>query len=194
MGRNPTDPINPFFGAAVQAATSTGKGSSQVKDLAGNHVAVRHVGTQCGRAKRTLSSSTQEEIDSLFNDTDFSLFEELNMEYFRNSKRPVERCSCDGGIDNGNVHDVVRVRGFTRSSIAQNVIQEFLSMGTDPSIQMKRSLFFSCWTSLRCSWSGRQAGGVMTKLIERNTAIHTKRGQHITTYADNQPDVPTPSV
>ena len=38
------------------------------------------------------------------------------------------------------------------------------------------------------------AGGLTTKLTERNTAIHTKQGQQSTTYADNQPHVLTPSV
>ena len=38
------------------------------------------------------------------------------------------------------------------------------------------------------------AGGVMTKLIELNTAVHTNKGQQITPYADNQPHVLTPSV
>ena len=72
---------------------------------------------------RTLSSSTQEEIDSPLDDMDFSLFEELNMDYFSNSKGPVERCICGDGIHKRNVHDVVHVRGFTRSPIAQNMIQ-----------------------------------------------------------------------
>ena len=61
-GKEPNRPINLFFGAAVQAATSTGKGSSQVKDLAENHHAKRRLRKQCERAKRTLSSSTQEEM------------------------------------------------------------------------------------------------------------------------------------
>ena len=40
----------------------------------------------------------------------------------------------------------------------------------------------------------KTAGGVMTKLIERNTAVHTNKGQQITPYADNQPDVLTACV
>ena len=45
------------------------------------------------------------------------------MDYFRNSKGPVERCSCDGGIDKRNVHDVVHVLEVP----AQKMIQEFFS-------------------------------------------------------------------
>merc|ERR1719159_2036658 len=62
-------------------------------ELANNHKALRRLRTQCERAKRTLSSNTQAtiEIDSLFDGIDFSCslsrarFEELNMDYFRNS-------------------------------------------------------------------------------------------------------------
>merc|ERR1711916_111422 len=90
------------------------KRKNRGKDLAGNHRAVRRLRTQCERAKRTLSSSTQAtiEIDSLFDGIDFSLslpkarFEELNMDYFRNSMGPVEKCLRDSGIDKRNVHDL----------------------------------------------------------------------------------------
>ena len=69
------------------------KRKNRGKDLAENHTAIRHVGTQCGRAKRTLSSSTHAkiEIDALLDGTDFPLtfseawFKELNMDYLRNS-------------------------------------------------------------------------------------------------------------
>ena len=54
-------------------------------------------------------------IESLFDGVDFLLsearFEELNMEYFRNSMGPAEKCLSDSGIDERNVHDVVLVGG-----------------------------------------------------------------------------------
>merc|ERR1712017_60729 len=66
------------------------KRKNRGKDLAGNQRAIRRLRTQCERAKRTLSSSTQAtiEIDSLFDGIDFSCtlsrarFEELCMDYF----------------------------------------------------------------------------------------------------------------
>merc|ERR1712125_314361 len=93
------------------------KRKNRGKDLTGNQRALRRLRTQCERAKRTLSSSTQAtiEIDSLFDGIDFSCslsrarFEELNMDYFRNSVGPVEKCMKDSGIDKRNVHEVVLV-------------------------------------------------------------------------------------
>merc|ERR1712107_855438 len=115
------------------------KRKNRGKDITGNHRAVRRLRTQCERAKRTLSSSTQAtiEIDSLFDGIDFSLslskarFEELNMDYFRNSMGPVEKCLRDSGIDKRNVHDVVLVGGSTRIPIVQKMIQEFFN-GKEP--------------------------------------------------------------
>merc|ERR1712178_323802 len=115
------------------------KRKNRGKDLAGNQRALRRLRTQCERAKRTLSSSTQAtiEIDSLFDGIDFSCslsrarFEELNMDYFRNSMGPVEKAMRDSGIDKRNVHDVVMVGGSTRIPKLQNMIQEFFN-GKEP--------------------------------------------------------------
>ena len=109
-----------FDNQIVDVSMQDSKRKNRGRDRAGNHPAVRHVRTQCERAKRTLSSSTQAtmEIDALLDGTDFPLafleawFKELNMYYLRNSNGPVERCLCDGGIDKRREHDVVHVRGF----------------------------------------------------------------------------------
>ena len=130
------------------------------KDLAGQHPAMRHVRTQCERAKRALSFSTQVtiEIDALLVCTAFPVsfskawFKELNMDHIRTSKGPVERCLGDGGIDKRSVHDVVHVRGFPRSPVAQNVIQEFFSQWEQIHQSRRSARFFCCWTLLRCSW------------------------------------------
>merc|ERR1712109_389667 len=103
--------------------------------MSGNQRAIRRLRTQCERAKRTLSSSTQAtiEIDSLFEGIDFSCslsrarFEELNMDYFRNSMGPVEKCMRDSGIDKRNVHEVVLVGGSTRIPKVQSMLQEFFN-------------------------------------------------------------------
>merc|ERR1712136_436079 len=140
------------------------KRKNRGKDLAGNHRAVRRLRTQCERAKRTLSSSTQAtiEIDSLFDGIDFSLslskarFEELNMDYFRNSMGPVEKCLRDSGIDKRNVHDVVLVGGSTSIPTRLSLSVQLCRPRSSLAKGLHRCRICCCWTSLLCQWVWRR--------------------------------------
>lgn len=109
--------------------------------------ALRRLRTQCERAKRTLSSSTQAtiEIDSIFEGIDYSAtlsrarFEEMNMDYFRNSMGPVEKVLRDSGCDKKNVHEIVLVGGSTRIPKVQQLLQEFFNGKVRP---MRRKLIW----------------------------------------------------
>jgi len=187
------------------------------KDLRKDDRAVQKLRREVEKAKRALSSAhqTKVEVEALFDGQDFSetltraKFEELNMDLFRSTMKPVKKVLEDGSMSKKDVDEIILVGGSTRIPKVQQLLKEFFN-GKEPSKGVNPDEAVAFGAAVQgCILSGADCGdkgvvlldvnplsmgietvgGVMTTVISRNTVVPTKKQQIFSTAADNQETV-----
>jgi len=184
------------------------------KDVRKNDRAVQKLRREVEKAKRALSSAhqTKVEIESFFDGEDFSepltraKFEELNMDLFRSTMVPVKKVIEDGDLSKDEVDEIVLVGGSTRIPKVQQLVKEYFG-GKEPSRGINPDEAVAYGAAVQggilagnneqlndvvlldvcpLSMGIETVGGVMTKIITRNTVVPTKKQQIFSTASDNQ--------
>ncbi len=184
------------------------------KDLRKDDRAIQKLRREVEKAKRALSQShtTRIDVESLYEGNDFSetltraKFEELNMDLFRSTMKPVKKVMEDADMEKKDIDEIILVGGSTRIPKIQQLVKEYFN-GKEPSRGVNPDEAVAYGAAVQaCILSGgdcgdsqmvlldvnplslgiETVGGVMSKLINRNTVVPTKKSQIFSTAADQQ--------